>query len=47
MAAPTVGRGVISEQDAWDRSDLTKTLAEYFGGRDPEPTFSEGKAPFG
>lgn len=47
MAAPTVEQSFIAEQDAWDRTDLTKTLAEYFAGRDPEQTFSAGKALFG
>jgi 3-oxoacyl-[acyl-carrier protein] reductase len=46
MAAPTVEQSFVSAQDAWDRSDLTKTLSEYFVGRDPEQTFSAGKALF-
>lgn len=47
MAAPAVEQSFIAEQDSWDRSDLTKTLGEYFVGRDPEQTFSAGKALFG
>jgi 3-oxoacyl-[acyl-carrier protein] reductase len=47
MAAPTIERIFEASGDAWDRSDLTKTLAEYFVGRDPDDTFSAGKALFG
>jgi NAD(P)-dependent dehydrogenase (short-subunit alcohol dehydrogenase family) len=47
MAAPTVEQSFVATQDSWDRSDLTKTLSEYFVGRDPERTFSAGKALFG
>lgn len=47
MAAPTVEQSFVSSNDAWERSDLTKTLSEYFVDRDPEQTFSAGKALFG
>ncbi|PHV65251.1 3-oxoacyl-ACP reductase [Williamsia muralis] len=47
MAAPTVERTFEAGGDAWDRSDLSKTMSEYFVGRDPDATFSAGKALFG
>ncbi|ETD31031.1 3-oxoacyl-ACP reductase [Williamsia sp. D3] len=47
MAAPTVEQTFEAGGDAWDRSDLSKTMSEYFVGRDPDATFSAGKALFG
>ena len=47
MAAPTIEQDFVAGGDAWDRGDLTKSLAEYFVDRDPADTFSAGKALFG
>jgi NAD(P)-dependent dehydrogenase (short-subunit alcohol dehydrogenase family) len=40
VAAPTVEAQFRAESEAWDPSDLSKSLQEYFAGRDPERNFS-------
>jgi NAD(P)-dependent dehydrogenase (short-subunit alcohol dehydrogenase family) len=40
VAAPTAEHRFSAESDAWDPSDLSKTLQNYFAGRDPERNFS-------
>jgi NAD(P)-dependent dehydrogenase (short-subunit alcohol dehydrogenase family) len=40
VAAPTAEHRFSAESDAWDPSELSKTLQNYFAGRDPERTFS-------
>jgi NAD(P)-dependent dehydrogenase (short-subunit alcohol dehydrogenase family) len=40
VAAPTAEYRFGAESDAWDASALSKTLQNYFAGRDPERNFS-------
>jgi NAD(P)-dependent dehydrogenase (short-subunit alcohol dehydrogenase family) len=40
VAAPTAEHRFNAESDAWDPSDLSNTLQNYFAGRDPERNFS-------
>jgi NAD(P)-dependent dehydrogenase (short-subunit alcohol dehydrogenase family) len=40
VAAPTAERRFSAESDAWDPSELSKTLQNYFADRDPERNFS-------
>jgi NAD(P)-dependent dehydrogenase (short-subunit alcohol dehydrogenase family) len=40
VAPPTAERRFSAESDAWDPSDLSKTLRNYFADRDPERSFS-------
>src|SRR6201991_1251357 len=40
VAAPTAEHRFSAQADAWDASDLSKTLQDYFAGRDPETNFS-------
>jgi len=40
VAAPTAEHRFSAESDAWDPSDLSKTLQNYFADRDPERNFS-------
>ncbi|MEO3758291.1 3-oxoacyl-ACP reductase [Mycobacterium sp. B14F4] len=40
VAAPTAEARFNAESDAWDPSDLSTTLREYFAGRDPQKCFS-------
>jgi 3-oxoacyl-[acyl-carrier protein] reductase len=40
VAAPTAEHRFSAESEAWDPSDLSKTLQKYFAGRDPERNFS-------
>jgi 3-oxoacyl-[acyl-carrier protein] reductase len=40
VAAPTAEHRFSADSDAWDPSDLSKTLQNYFAGRDPERNFS-------
>jgi NAD(P)-dependent dehydrogenase (short-subunit alcohol dehydrogenase family) len=40
VAAPTAEHRFSAESDAWDASELSKTLQNYFAGRDPERNFS-------
>jgi NAD(P)-dependent dehydrogenase (short-subunit alcohol dehydrogenase family) len=40
VAAPTVEARFNAESDAWDPSDLSNTLRNYFAGRDPRQCFS-------
>jgi NAD(P)-dependent dehydrogenase (short-subunit alcohol dehydrogenase family) len=40
VAAPTAEHRFSAESDAWDASALSKTLQNYFAGRDPERNFS-------
>ncbi len=40
VAAPTVEAQFTAESEAWNPSDLSNSLQEYFAGRDPERNFS-------
>ena len=40
VAAPTAEYRFSAESNAWDPSDLSKTLQNYFADRDPERNFS-------
>jgi NAD(P)-dependent dehydrogenase (short-subunit alcohol dehydrogenase family) len=40
VAAPTAEHRFTAESDAWDPSDLSNTLQNYFADRDPEHNFS-------
>ena len=40
VAAPTAEHRFSAESDAWDPSELSKTLQNYFADRDPERNFS-------
>jgi NAD(P)-dependent dehydrogenase (short-subunit alcohol dehydrogenase family) len=40
VAAPTVEAQFTAESEAWNASDLSESLQEYFAGRDPERNFS-------
>jgi NAD(P)-dependent dehydrogenase (short-subunit alcohol dehydrogenase family) len=40
VAAPTAEQRFSAESDAWDHSELSKTLRNYFADRDPERNFS-------
>ena len=40
VAAPTAEHRFSAEADAWDPSELSKTLQNYFADRDPERNFS-------
>jgi 3-oxoacyl-[acyl-carrier protein] reductase len=40
VAAPTAEYRFSAESDAWDPSELSKTLQNYFADRDPERNFS-------
>jgi NAD(P)-dependent dehydrogenase (short-subunit alcohol dehydrogenase family) len=40
VAAPTAEQQFSAESDAWDPSELSKTLQDYFADRDPERNFS-------
>jgi len=40
VAAPTAEHRFSAESDAWDASELSETLQNYFAGRDPELNFS-------
>jgi 3-oxoacyl-[acyl-carrier protein] reductase len=40
VAAPTAEQRFSAESDAWDPSELSKTLQNYFADRDPERGFS-------
>ena len=40
VAAPTAEQRFSAESDAWDPSELSKTLQNYFADRDPERNFS-------
>jgi len=40
VAAPTAEHRFSAESDAWDPSELSKTLQNYFADRDPEQNFS-------
>lgn len=40
VAAPTAERQFTTESDAWDPSELSETLQNYFAERDPERNFS-------
>jgi 3-oxoacyl-[acyl-carrier protein] reductase len=40
VAAPTAERRFSAESDAWDPSELSKTLQNYFADRDSERNFS-------
>jgi 3-oxoacyl-[acyl-carrier protein] reductase len=40
VAAPVAEHRFTAESDAWDPSDLSKTLQNYFAERDPERNFS-------
>ncbi|WP_428340505.1 3-oxoacyl-ACP reductase [Mycobacterium sp.] len=40
MAAPTIERQFDAGAQAWDPSNLSDELSEYFAGRDPKRTFS-------
>jgi NAD(P)-dependent dehydrogenase (short-subunit alcohol dehydrogenase family) len=40
VAAPMAEHRFSAESDAWDPSELSKTLQNYFAGRDPERNFS-------
>jgi NAD(P)-dependent dehydrogenase (short-subunit alcohol dehydrogenase family) len=40
VAAPTAEQRFSADSDAWDASELSKTLQNYFADRDPERTFS-------
>ena len=40
VAAPIAEHRFSAESDAWDPSELSKTLQNYFAGRDPERNFS-------
>jgi NAD(P)-dependent dehydrogenase (short-subunit alcohol dehydrogenase family) len=40
VAAPTAEQRFSAESDAWDASELSETLQNYFADRDPERNFS-------
>jgi 3-oxoacyl-[acyl-carrier protein] reductase len=40
VAAPTAEQRFSAESDAWDHSELSKTLRNYFADHDPERNFS-------
>jgi 3-oxoacyl-[acyl-carrier protein] reductase len=40
VAAPVAEHRFTAESDAWNPSDLSKTLQKYFAGREPERNFS-------
>jgi 3-oxoacyl-[acyl-carrier protein] reductase len=40
VAAPTAEQRFSAESDAWDPSELSETLQNYFADRDPERNFS-------
>jgi NAD(P)-dependent dehydrogenase (short-subunit alcohol dehydrogenase family) len=40
VAAPIAEKRFSAEADAWEPSDLSTTLRDYFAGRDPERSFS-------
>jgi hypothetical protein len=40
VAAPTAEQRFSAESDAWNPSELSKTLQNYFADRDPERNFS-------
>lgn len=40
VAAPTAEQRFSAESEAWDPSELSKTLQKYFADRDPERNFS-------
>jgi 3-oxoacyl-[acyl-carrier protein] reductase len=40
VAAPTAEHRFSADAEAWDPSELSKTLQNYFAGRDPERNFS-------
>ena len=40
VAAPTAEQQFSAESDAWDPSELSETLQNYFADRDPERNFS-------
>lgn len=40
VAAPTAEQRFSADSDAWDSSELSKTLQNYFANRDPERNFS-------
>jgi len=40
VAAPTAEHRFSAESEAWDPSELSETLQNYFAGRDPERNFS-------
>jgi NAD(P)-dependent dehydrogenase (short-subunit alcohol dehydrogenase family) len=40
VAAPTAEQRFTAESDAWDPSELSETLQNYFADRDPERNFS-------
>jgi NAD(P)-dependent dehydrogenase (short-subunit alcohol dehydrogenase family) len=40
VAAPTAEQRFSAESDAWDPSELSETLQNYFADRDPERSFS-------
>ncbi len=40
VAAPTAEQRFSADSDAWDPSELSKTLQNYFADRDPERNFS-------
>jgi NAD(P)-dependent dehydrogenase (short-subunit alcohol dehydrogenase family) len=40
VAAPTAEKRFSADTDAWDPTELSATLHEYFAGRDPERNFS-------
>jgi len=40
VAAPTAEKRFSAESEAWDPSELSKTLQNYFADRDPERNFS-------
>jgi 3-oxoacyl-[acyl-carrier protein] reductase len=40
VAAPTAEHRFTAESDAWDPSELSASLRNYFAGRDPERNFS-------
>ncbi len=40
VAAPTAEQRFSAESDAWDASELSETLRNYFADRDPERNFS-------
>lgn len=40
LAAPTIERRFAAQSDAWDLTDLSETLGDYFADRDPAVNFS-------
>ena len=40
VAAPVAEKQFTADSDAWDPVELSKTLQDYFAGRDPERSFS-------